>query len=344
MKVAIAQIAPVFLDRDAAIAKAALWADKAAAAGASLVAFGETLVPAYPVWLARTDAARWDAPDQKRLHSAYVDQGVVIGGEQGGSWAAGSGRGHLQPLIDAAARTGITIVIGVAERGADRGGHALFCSRVVIGPGAADGAAPGCATSAPSAACSRPARVLSVHRKLMPTYEERLAWGMGDGSGLVVHSVGPFTVGALNCWENWMPLARAALHAQGEDVHVMLWPGSDALTRDITRFAAREGRSYVLSAGVLLRDTDVPAGVPERERFVRPGETLYNGGSCIAGPDGAWMVEPVIGREELIVADLDPARVREERQNFDPSGHYARPDVLRLTVDRRRQGAAEFPG
>ena len=333
MKAAIAQIAPVFLDRDATIAKAALWAERAAAAGCSLVAFGETLVPAYPVWLARTDAARWDAPDQKRLHSAYVDQGVVIESDT---------PAHLQPLLDVATRTGITVVIGVAERAADRGGHTLFCSRVVIGPPAANGAAPDCATGSPSSACPCAASVLSVHRKLMPTYEERLAWGMGDGAGLVVHRVGPFTVGALNCWENWMPLARAALSAQGENLHVMLWPGSDGLTRDLTRFAAREGRSYVLSASVLLRDTDVPASVPERSRFVRPGELLYNGGSCIANPDGSWLVEPVVGREELIVADLDPARVREERQNFDPAGHYARPDVLRLTVDRRRHGAAEF--
>jgi nitrilase len=175
----------------------------------------------------------------------------------------------------------------------------------------------------------------------MPTYEERLSWGIGDGAGLVTHRVGPFTLGALNCWENWMPLARAALYGLGMDLHVMLWPGSLGLTRDITRFAAREGRTFVLSASNLVRDSDIPRSVPHRDRFCRDAELLYDGGSCIAGPDGSWIVEPVTGREDLVIADLDPARVAGERQNFDPAGHYARPDVLRLIVDRRRHTGVE---
>lgn len=139
-----------------------------------------------------------------------------------------------------------------------------------------------------------------------------------------------------------MPLARAALYAAGEDLHVALWPGREWLTRDITRFIALESRSFVVSAGALIREADIPADLPLRDRIVQPGETLYDGGSCIAGPDGRWVVEPVVGREKLITAEIDPRRVREERQNFDPAGHYARPDVLRLIVDRRRQTAAEF--
>ena len=282
---------------------------EAAAAGCRMVAFGETLVPGYPVWLSRTGGARFDDPDQKRLHARYLEQAVVVE------------RGDLAPVAEAAAEGGLAVVLGVAERPPDRGGHTLYCSRVFLG---ADG------------------RVLSVHRKLMPTYEERLAWGAGDAAGLVTHPVGPFTVGALNCWENWLPLARAALHAAGEDLHVMLWPGSRGLTEDLTRFAAREGRSFVLSAASLLREQDLPADLPLRDTLAAPGELLYDGGSCAAGPDGEWLLPPVTNEEGLFTVELDPARVLEERQNFDPSGHYARPELLRLLVDRRRYGPAEF--
>lgn len=315
MKIAIAQIAPVLLDRRATIAKVVEWIQRAGREQAELVCFGETLIPAYPLWLCRTDAARFDAADVKALHAVYLDQSVVIG----------NGGGDLKPLCEAAKAAGVMVVVGVAERGVDRGGHSIFCSRVVIGGRGAEAG-----------------KILSVHRKLMPTYEERLSWAAGDGAGLVTHALGEFTLGALNCWENWMPLVRAALYAQGENLHVALWPGSERLTRDITRFVALEGRSYVISASAIIRAEDVPMGVSSRERFAKAGEMFYDGGSCIAGPDGQWVIAPVVGREDLIVAEIDVSRVREERQNFDASGHYARPDVLRLIVDRRRQGAAEF--
>jgi nitrilase len=177
-----------------------------------------------------------------------------------------------------------------------------------------------------------------VHRKLMPTYEERLTWSPGDGHGLQVHPLGPFTVGGLNCWENWMPLARAALYGLGEDLHIALWPGGVHNTQGVTRFIAMEARSYVVSVSGIMRQSDFPEDTPHRSAIIaNSAEILANGGSCIAGPDGAWVVEPVVGDERLIVAALDHRRVREERQNFDPAGHYARPDVTRLTVNRQRQ-------
>lgn len=140
-----------------------------------------------------------------------------------------------------------------------------------------------------------------------------------------------------------MPLPRASLQAQGETLHVAIWPGCVHNTADITRYMAREGRSYVISASALLRESDVPADLPHRDAMVpEPGELIHNGGSAIAGPDGEWVVEPVEGREGLIVAVLDPVRVREERQNFDPSGHYARPEILQLRVTRERHRAVTF--
>ncbi len=309
MRLAIAQIAPVFLDREATIRKVVERVEEAAGGGARVVCFGETLVPAYPLWLDRTDGAKFESALQKEYHARYLEQAVCLED------------GHLDAVHEAARARRINVVVGVAERPRNRGGHTIYCTRVFI---------------------DERGEVASAHRKLMPTYEERLAWGIGDGAGLVTHRVDEFTVGALNCWENWIPLARAALHAQGEDLHICLWPGAARLTRDSTRFFALEGRSFVVSVSNVVREADLPRDLPEREKIARAGEVLYDGGSCIAAPDGSWVIEPVVGKEALLIADLDHAWVRRERQNFDPSGHYGRPDALRLIVDRRRQAAAEF--
>lgn len=140
-----------------------------------------------------------------------------------------------------------------------------------------------------------------------------------------------------------MPLARAAFHAQGEDLHLALWPGQLRNTEDITPFLAKEGRSYVASSSGVLRPEDIPEDFPQRERILeqRPG-FLGNGGSCLCAPDGSFVLEPLVGEEGLRVAELDPELVRRERQNFDPAGHYSRPDVLELRVNRKRQAIARF--
>lgn len=140
-----------------------------------------------------------------------------------------------------------------------------------------------------------------------------------------------------------MPLARSALYAQGEDLHLAVWPGNPRNTRELTRHIAREGRCYALSVCGLLRRDQVPATLPHADllRSALP-ETLAAGGSCIAGPDGEWLVPPCIDEERLLLADLDPARVRAERQSFDPFGHYSRPDVLELQVNRKRAEGARY--
>ncbi len=304
LRVGLAQIAPVWLDRRATLEKMCGRTKEAAAAGCALVCFGEALLPGYPFWVEHTDGARLEAPLQKRLFAHYVSQAVQIP------------RGDLQPLQDEARRGKVWVALGLIEQPRDRG-HSVYCSMVLI-----DDAG----------------EIRNVHRKLMPTHEERLVWAQGDGAGLQTFDVGDFRLGGLNCWENWMPLARAALQAQGEDLHLALWPGNVRNTADITRFMAREGRSYVLSVSGLLRREDIPAHVPEAD-LLREALPIVpaDGGSCIAGPDGEWLIPPHAHEETLLVADLSHARVREERQSFDPSGHYARADVLGLRLDRRRQ-------
>jgi nitrilase len=309
MRIGIGQIAPVLLDRNATIDRIVKAINEAANRGASLVAFGEAILPGYPVWLSRTGGSRFDDSEQKQIHALYLEQAVD------------PTVGHLDPILSAAVERAVWVVVGIVERAADRGGHSLYCSCVVINPQGS---------------------IASIHRKLMPTYEERLCWGTGDGAGLVVHHMDEFRLGALNCWEKWMPLTRAAMYAGGENLHVMLWPGNVRNTELITRFVARESRSYVLSASATLAATDIPETMPLRDQILSSGDDPHDGGSAVAGPDGHWIVEPVRAKESIIIADLDPAIVKQERQNFDPAGHYARPDVLRLIVDRRRQSAAEF--
>jgi len=310
LRVAIAQIAPVWLDRDATLGKVVDRTGRAAAEEAQLVVFGEALVPGYPFWVERTDGARFESALQKSLYAHYLSQGVCVEA------------GDLDPVRRVARDHGIAIYLGIMERAADRGGHSLYCSMVYVDPEGAIG---------------------SVHRKLMPTHEERLVWAIGDGHGLRTHRLGPFTLGGLNCWENWLPLARASLHAQGEDLHVAIWPGNERNTRDITRFIAQESRSYVISVSGLMRREDIDPRLPHADLLLETADpVMADGGSCVAAPDGSWVLEPVTGGEALEIVEIDHRRVLEARHSLDPAGHYSRPDVTRLVVDRRRQTTAEF--
>ena len=310
LKVALAQISPAWLDRDATLEKILDATDDAGMAGADLVVFGEALLPGYPFWPELTGGAEFESDIQKDLFAHYAANAVDIGA------------GMLYPLCTLAREIGVAVYLGTIERTLERGGFSLYASLVYI---------------------SSKGRIESVHRKLMPTYEERLVWSPGDGHGLQVHPLGDFTVGGLNCWENWMPLPRASLYGQGENLHVAVWPGSKRNTRDITRFIARESRSYVVSVSGMMHADMIPDGIPHAKKIREAANGwLADGGSCVAGPDGKWVLKPQVGEEGLFYADLDIAVVARERQNFDVAGHYSRPDVTQLQVDRRRQKTVEF--
>ena len=310
LRVGMAQISPVWLDKEKTKEKIISCINEAADKKCELLVFGEGLLPGYPFWLGLTNATEFDSRMQKELHAHYVRNAIQIEA------------GELNTIATLCGNRKISVYLGLIERPTGRGGHSLYCSLVYI---------------------NTSGKICSVHRKLQPTYDERLTWSPGDGHGLQVHSLKKFTLGGLNCWENWMPLPRTALYGLGEDLHIAVWPGSDHNTRDITRFIARESRSFVVSVSSLMYRSDFPKSTPYLDQILQDcPDVLANGGSCIAGPDGEWIIEPQIGNEGLIIQDIDFNRVLEERQNFDPVGHYSRPDVTKLTVNRERQSILEL--
>lgn len=310
LKVGLAQMAPIWLDKAATLNKIGTTIQEAAIERAELLIFGEAFLPGYPFWLALTDGAAWNLPVNKELHAHYARNAIQIEADE------------LEAVCQQAKEHKMAIYLGIMERPKDRGGNSIYASLVYI---------------------NENGKIKSVHRKLQPTYDERLTWAPGDGNGLQVHALKQFTVGGLNCWENWMPLPRAALYGQGENLHVAVWPGGVHNTKDITRFIARESRSYVISVSALMRKDDFPKNTPYLDKILEKApDVLADGGSCIAGPDGEWLVEPVVDKEGIIYHTLDFNRVYEERQNFDPVGHYSRPDVTKLTINRERQSTIEI--
>ena len=303
VRAAAVQAAPVYLDRDATVEKACALVAEAAGLGAQLIVFGETFVPGYPDWVWRTTP--WhDEPWFARL----ADQAVVVPSE-------------ATERVGAATRdAGAYVAIGVDER--ERHGSTLFNSLLYFAP---DGS------------------LLGVHRKLLPTGGERLVWGMGDGSGLGVHDTAIGRIGGLICWESYMPLARAALYGQGIDIYLApTWDNSDAWVPTL-RHIAREGRMHVIGVTPCLRGSDVRDAFPGLDAlYGGDDDWLSRGNSTIVGPDGDILAGPLVGEEGIVVADLDLARARAARRMFDPTGHYARPDVLRLVVDAREKRAVTF--
>jgi nitrilase len=305
LKIGMAQISPVWLNKEKTLDKVKSIIIEAGTKKCELIVFGEGFVSGYPFWLSLTNASEFNSTIQKELYAHYVNNSVQIE------------NGDLNEVCKLAIENNIAIYLGIIERAKNRGGHSLYCSLVYI---------------------DAKGKIKSVHRKLQPTYEERLVWAVGDGNGLQVHELKQFCVGGLNCWENWMPLVRTSLYGLGENLHIAVWPGSEHNTGDITKFIAKESRSFAVSVSSLMRIKDFPKETPHLEKILKKSpKILANGGSCIAGPDGEWIVAPVTNKEGLIISTLDFNRVLEEHQNFDSVGHYSRPDVTKLTINRERQ-------
>jgi nitrilase len=296
--VAAVQAAYVLMDRDATLAKVEELLRDPAVRAADLVVFPEVFVPGTPIWI--DSQPIWDGDDQ--WFAMLAEQAVVVPGEA------------TDRLAAAAREAGIYLVIGVEER--EPTGSTIYNTLLYFDP---------------------EGRLLGKHRKLMPTGSERTVWGMGDGSTLETYPTSFGRIGGLLCWENYMPLARFYLYAQGVDV----WLAPTLAQGDgwiaTMRHIAREGRCYVIGVNPCLRVDQIPADFPDRDR-VWPTDTseeewVEPGNTVIVGPNGDILAGPARHTETVLTAELDLSAVRSARRLFDPVGHYHRPDVFRLAVD-----------
>ena len=300
-KVAVVQAPPVLLHRAATIAKAVASIEEAAAAGASLIVFPEAYVPGYPTWIWRLRPGG-DMGLSGELHARLRENAVDLG------------RGDLQPIQDAAARHRATVVIGIHEIDRVFSGTTLFNTVVVIGP---DGA------------------ILNRHRKLMPTNPERMVWGMGDGAGLRVVDTPAGRLGALICWESYMPLARYALYAQDIEIYVApTWDAGESWIATL-RHIAKEAGCWVIGTATALQGSDIPDDFPERDKLFKPEEWINDGDAAVVKPMGTIAAGPHNRQKGILYAEIDPEAARRARRSLDICGHYSRADVFAFSVNRK---------
>tara|TARA_R110001599_G_C12244342_1_gene659023 strand:+ start:1889 stop:2827 length:939 start_codon:yes stop_codon:yes gene_type:complete len=307
-KIAVIQKPPVLLDRDKTIARAVESIDEAAGAGAALLVFPEAYIPGYPAWIWRLKPGG-DMALSGEIHAKLRRNAVDLD------------RDDLRPLQEAASRHAVTVVMGINEIDRRFSGTTLFNTVVVIGP---DGT------------------LLNRHRKLMPTNPERMVWGMGDASGLRVVDTPAGRLGALICWESYMPLARYALYAQNLEIFVNpTWDNGETLLVTL-RHIAREAGCWVIGTATALQGSDLPEDFPERDRLYKPDEWINNGDAVVVDPSGTVTAGPLHQEKGILYAEIDVEEAGRSRRSLDVCGHYARPDIFSLSVNRKPLQPAEF--
>lgn len=311
IRVAIVQRPAVALDATATIKRVVECIEEAASEGTGLAAFPETYVPGYPdyIWRLKPGDPR-DYELSREIHGRLLANSIDLDTDD------------LALVREAALAHGMVVMLGIHERDGRFSRASVYNTMVTIG---SDGA------------------VLNRHRKLVPTNPERMVWGPGDGAGLRVMDTGAGRVGGLICWENYMPLARFALYAQGVEIYVAPTWDQGEMWHASLRHIAKEGRCWVLGAGSAIRAADIPDDFPDRERlYPDPEEWINSGDSVVVDPAGRIVAGPLHREQGILFADIDPAEARSAHYTLDPAGHFNRPDVFRLQVDRSFRPQVEF--
>lgn len=307
-KVAVIQKPPVLLNKQKTVESILDSIEEAVAEGAGLLVFPEAYVPGYPTWGWRLRPGG-DMALAGEIHARLRQNAVDLA------------RGDLQAVQDAAAKHGVSVVLGISEIDSKFSGTTLFNTVVVIGP---------------------EGEILNRHRKLMPTNPERMTWGPGDASGLRVVDTPAGRLGTLICWEAYMPLARFALYAQDIDIFACpTWDTSETWLASM-RHIAMEGGCWVISTGTAIQGSDVPRDFPEREKLFDDEEWINVGNAVVVKPMGEVAAGPLNKEKGILYAEIDKEAARRARRSFDVCGHYARADILSLSVDRRALEPVKF--
>jgi len=308
-KLAIVQEAPAFLDKKATLKKAVTLVGKAAAQGAELIVFPEAFIPGYPAWIWRLRPGS-DFSLSEQLHARLLDNAVNLKSDD------------LAPLRAAARKHRATIVCGIDERDGELSQATLYNTVVVIGP---------------------EGELLNRHRKLMPTNPERMVWGFGDATGLKVVETPCGRVGSLICWENFMPLARYALYAQGIEIYIAPTYDSGDGWIGTMQHIAREAKCWVVGSGTALKASDFPQDLPGKSTLYPDPKAWVNpGDSVVVAPGGEIVAGPLRNEQGILYAEIDSQRTGIAKRALDITGHYARPDIFQLHVDTKPQSPVRF--
>lgn len=309
VKAAVAQIGSVVMDKKQCVEKLVHSLHEIGKKGAKIAVFPEAFIPAYPRGMSFGTVVGSRSAEGRMDFQRYWENSIQIPGPE------------VIEIGKSVKQAGVYAVVGVIEKDSDTSEGTLFCTALFFAPNG---------------------ELLGKHRKLKPTGSERLIWGEGDGSTMPVFETPYGRIGALICWENYMPLARAALYAKGIQIYVAPTADSRDAWFSTMRHIAIEGRCFVLSCNQYSRKEDYPEDIARREEFKFLPDELCRGGSCIINPLGEFIAEPVIGEEKIIYAELDMAQIPQGQYDFDVTGHYNRPDVFQLIVNEKKQKGTIF--
>lgn len=297
-KAAVVQESPVFLNKKSTTEKVCKLIEKASKKGAKLIVFPEAFIPAYPDWVWVTPGYKKTVLDQ--MYSELLKNAVAIPDES------------TKKISSAAKKNKIYVAIGINEKNTEASSASLFNTLLYI---------------------DDKGKIIGKHRKLIPTGTERLVWAQGDGSTLNTFDTSFGKLGGLLCWENYMPLARHTIYANGTQVHVApTWDSSENWLISM-RYIAREGGMFVINCCSAIHIDDIPDKYEFKNFYPEGKEWINKGNSCVVDPKGKFLPDPLSAKKSIIYADIDLDLIAEAKWIFDAAGHYARPDVFKFSVN-----------